>query len=308
MNTEKQKELEMLREVTGDPTLEIVELDDTFDFKCQQCGQCCINRGDIIINPYDVYIGAKYLGITCVDFLQKYAVADYGGKSRIPMALLASDKKTGFCPLLKFDANDGGKFKCTVHGAKPGACRNHPIGIVTGMKCGENGADQSTAQMTFIKVSQCSNSQGHNNPQLVRDWVKTSLEHQEEVEHAHLLQSYVEKHFPARLFDVVMSIMGMQLPEDAPENLKEVNGQIKELKKVFYDLYLHYVYENFDTDRPFIEQVKENMEALDTMLEQPKLLLRHLCNEMPEGIKDAIKELTGDENIFAWAEKEDNHD
>ena len=41
-------------------------LDDTFQFQCDQCGKCCINREDILMSPLDMYNAAKAqeLGIT----------------------------------------------------------------------------------------------------------------------------------------------------------------------------------------------------------------------------------------------------
>ena len=49
------EELKKIREFTGDDELTIVDLDDSFGFKCQQCGKCCMNRNDIILNPFDIF-------------------------------------------------------------------------------------------------------------------------------------------------------------------------------------------------------------------------------------------------------------
>ena len=32
-----------------------IGLDDTFRFHCDQCGKCCIDREDILLNPKDVF-------------------------------------------------------------------------------------------------------------------------------------------------------------------------------------------------------------------------------------------------------------
>ena len=86
------------------------------------------------------------------------------------MLLLKSDDETGFCPFLKFDVKSGGKFKCNIHAAKPGACANHPIGVVTARK-----TDSDVEEFTFIKVDQCENSKCDNDV-LVKDWVKPYLD------------------------------------------------------------------------------------------------------------------------------------
>lgn len=31
-----------------------LKLDDLFRFHCNQCGQCCRNREDILLSPYDL--------------------------------------------------------------------------------------------------------------------------------------------------------------------------------------------------------------------------------------------------------------
>ncbi len=41
-----------------------IGVDDTFRFGCKQCGKCCINREDILLNPKDLYNIAKELGLT----------------------------------------------------------------------------------------------------------------------------------------------------------------------------------------------------------------------------------------------------
>ena len=37
--------------------------DEHFRFHCKQCGKCCINREDILLNPKDLYNISKELGL-----------------------------------------------------------------------------------------------------------------------------------------------------------------------------------------------------------------------------------------------------
>ena len=132
MNNNEEK-LKLLKEAIGSNDLEFIGIDDSFGFECKQCGKCCMNREDIILNPFDVYNGAKHLGIDVFEFIKKYTYSTLGGQSKIPMLLLKT-LSNGFCPLLKFDIKDGGKFKCIIHDAKPNACANHPIGVIRDAK------------------------------------------------------------------------------------------------------------------------------------------------------------------------------
>lgn len=101
--------------------MEIIGLDDPFDFKCRGCGKCCRNRHDIVLSPKDVFRMAKHLGVDIESFLDTYCkvTADSSG-----MAVVVSLKAVGGndrCPFL-----DG--RKCQVHAVKPTICALYPIG------------------------------------------------------------------------------------------------------------------------------------------------------------------------------------
>ena len=32
-----------------------LSIDDTFQFRCTQCGECCKHREDILISPFDLF-------------------------------------------------------------------------------------------------------------------------------------------------------------------------------------------------------------------------------------------------------------
>ena len=47
----------------GEEPEELAQLigeNDSFGFTCKQCGTCCMNRSDIILNPYDIYRVLKW--------------------------------------------------------------------------------------------------------------------------------------------------------------------------------------------------------------------------------------------------------
>ena len=59
--------------------------DEHFRFHCKQCGKCCINREDILLNPKDLYNISKELGLAPRDTIAQYCEVYLGQNSRIPM-------------------------------------------------------------------------------------------------------------------------------------------------------------------------------------------------------------------------------
>jgi len=267
-NNEKKEmdnSLDAMRKFTGDQNLQVIGIDESFGFKCQQCGKCCMNREDIILNPFDIYNGAKYLGITTEEFLMKYTHFDLGGYSKIPMVLLRTTEN-GFCPLLKFDVKDGCKFKCMIHPAKPGACANHPIGVAYATN--KTTGDTST---TYIKVEQCPNSVS-DEMHTVRDWVKPYLDHQDEIDAAHKIQSSVMDYFDPRELFIILRIMTGLADKASVAPAKEFARTAQHLMTQFAATVVQVAYGCYDINRPFVEQVEENQEELDKFYTHTKSL------------------------------------
>ena len=241
----------IIKQVTKDDDAQIIGLNDTFKFECKQCGKCCMHRNDIIVNPFDVYNGAKYLGITTEEFVTNYLDVNLGAHSKMPMLLLKSDENTGYCPFLKFDVKSGGKFKCSINPAKPGACANHPIGVITARKKDSN----DNTDFTFIKVGQCDNSKSDNDV-LVKDWVQSYLDHEEEIHIAHEIQTYVADFFlPRDFFNLCQFVIDNFETCEAKEELRKTMGIV--MANTIGHGYLDY-----DINKPFLEQAKRNKETL----------------------------------------------
>lgn len=282
---EKENEvIETIRKFTKDENAQFIKLDDTFKFKCQQCGQCCMHRHDIILNPFDVYNGAKYLGITTDEFVSKYLDVELGADSKIPMLLLKSDERTGFCPFLKFDVKGGGKFKCSIHAAKPGACANHPIGVITSHKMdSEDDSDDNIEELSFIKVEQCDNSKSDNDV-LVRDWVKSYTDNIEEIRVAHEIQTYMTKFFmPSELFKLCSFIIRTKKASKL-EDAKDIFGMFLMAMETVVHSTIGYGYIEYDTNKPFLEQARKNKEELKGLYEA----VGNIFKEMKEacGLKE----------------------
>lgn len=110
-------------EMTSDELMKVkqVNLQDTFQFRCDGCGECCKNRQDILLNAYDIIRIRKFLKITLGQLMDKYCEAYIGGHSRLPIIRL---RPAAECVFLK-------KGKCLIHEAKPTVCALYPLGRVT---------------------------------------------------------------------------------------------------------------------------------------------------------------------------------
>ena len=274
-------------------SVEVIQEEDTFDFKCQRCGQCCVGRNDIVLSSFDIYDGAKYLGITCQEFVEKYANITLGRNSKLPVLTLKIDDR-GWCPFLKFDVKAGGLFGCSINDAKPGACRNHPIGIATSFKVEDDGTE--VMNEFCIKVEQCDNSKGHNNPVKVADWIEKSKKTQEERMLSHKLQVTPISEMEIKKFYTLFGINSMppadfdSWKEEDKEVVEEIMQQSKEALKGLFDAIVSLTYVNFETDKPFVEQAEANIAELEKICSK--------CNELYEKALEVFIEAGGTEEML----------
>lgn len=256
---EQESTMQSIQKLLGDQAegMTFIGPNDSFEFECQQCGACCMNRRDIILSPYDIYIGAQYLGITTTEFMQKYTYHSLGNQSKIPMILLDTDKRTGFCPLLKLDYKDSGKFKCMIHAAKPGVCRNHPIGIMSSMHVDDE-TGETTVKTGYIKVSQCPQSKT-GKMQSVADWMADYVAHEEEYDLAREMTMVTGS---------VMNWQGVFLMGSAfmfallKRKVMPASDTMINAFEMMASKLVHIAYENYDTSKPFSEQCRANMDLL----------------------------------------------
>ena len=106
-----------------------------FCFDCVQCGECCRNREDILLNPLDVFRLCRKLKLSAEEFIDKYGELYMGYSSKMPVLRIAYRAKYGIngisegtrCPFL---GSKDGIFYCRVHDSKPFVCRSFPLGRV----------------------------------------------------------------------------------------------------------------------------------------------------------------------------------
>lgn len=140
-----------------------IGLDTPFNFHCTQCGKCCINREDIMLNPFDLFRASKELGMAPQDFVKTYCDTYLGETSRIPIVRIQPRGSIKRCPLMK-------DRKCSIHNAKPTVCAMFPIGRALRIEAGKlDEKPITTDQIEYVfNDPHCGdNSETHT----VREWL-----------------------------------------------------------------------------------------------------------------------------------------
>ena len=208
----------------------------SFRFRCTMCGQCCINREDILLNAKDVYHLAKILHTSCKQIVQKYGDVYLGSTSRVPIVRLKSVGMDHRCPFLKDN-------KCTVHELKPTVCALFPLGRAISYekgKCDE--VTQDMVKFIFTKPNCGDKNQKHS----VLEWLMRS-------------KIPIEDEFFLKWQTVFRKVSDCEkssekkMPEDAFENLN---------KNLFFLLYLDY-----DIQKEFMPQFIEKAKKIGKLLD-----------------------------------------
>ncbi len=87
------------------------------DFECAMCGQCCASQDLVQLTTFELYKLADHLHLKPADFFNQYC--ELGATNLTPTPHLYIKTNNGACPFLK-------ENKCSVHGARPYACRAYP--------------------------------------------------------------------------------------------------------------------------------------------------------------------------------------
>ena len=91
---------------------------------CRGCGACCRDMGDSIrLDPYDVYLLTRNLGLAFSDLLDRSIALHAEGGLVLPHLLMKEEEKGE--PCCSFLDREG---RCSVHAFRPGLCRLFPLG------------------------------------------------------------------------------------------------------------------------------------------------------------------------------------
>lgn len=211
--------------------------DEKFRFHCTQCGKCCINREDILLNPKDLYNIAATLSISQEEAVKQYCETYMGGTSRLPIVRLRPQGSIKRCPLLK-------DRKCMVHKAKPTVCAMYPLGRCLAI---------SQDTMSRIETAELK-------PQFILNEVSCG-DHAEEHTVREWLESFgipVEDQYYIRWQRIAML---------ASKVIKGVEGSwtthgLNMLLTLIYNV----LYLGYDMDKEFEPQFEERAEELRTIL------------------------------------------
>lgn len=229
---------ERLKEIAEKFDEYMIGLDDTFEFNCNQCGKCCINREDILLNPWDVFRLSKELKLDTEEFVEEYCDTYIGDSSRLPVVRLRPQGEVKRCRFLK------GR-KCQVHKAKPTVCATFPIGrCIIWDKNELQTEDVDKVEIQYIhNKADCG---GEKETHTVRQW----------------LQAFdIPAHDP---FFIKWNRQLFITGEIVNKAEKKLNKESLEMmwNAIYFMLYL-----NYDVSKDFMIQFDENVKHLMELLE-----------------------------------------
>ncbi len=137
-------------------------VDDSFTFRCTQCGQCCRNREDILVSPFDLFRIAKHFDISPEEAFSRYCIGYIGSTSRMPVMILKARGVDKACPFLK-------NHRCVIQKSKPTVCAMFPLGraACVGQKDGGDN-DIPKGTIYFLQDIQCG---AKDETHTVREWL-----------------------------------------------------------------------------------------------------------------------------------------
>lgn len=142
-----------------------LNLDDSFNFQCRdQCmGRCCTNI-TILLDPWDIEVMARHLGLAGRDFVEQYCYLDFDRQIKWPYACLRH-AKDGPCA---FMLEDG---KCKIYPARSRNCRTYPVGRAVRFEF-KNGRSQKEERLFMVdRQPFCSGHKG-DRAWTVREWLE----------------------------------------------------------------------------------------------------------------------------------------
>lgn len=247
MNSEELKEV--LKKERG-ISIDVIGDNDTFDFKCDQCGRCCTGGTieTILFKPYDIYKLSKGLNKNPIDIVNSYGDLYIGEGSGFPIVRLDGKLTFDFqegplmvCPFRE-ELDDGRKI-CGVHNFKPGSCRLFPLGRVSAHNK-ETGKPEGVHY--FLQEVNCGEK---GEIHTIKDWIGDP-KNEEEI----LIE---ESNIISGICDYI------NLPElrDLAIEYPQTRKSIEAIHSAIFGMY----YVNYKLDEDFLTQFKYNGEKIKEM-------------------------------------------
>ncbi len=247
----------------------IVAQDADFCFSCVQCGKCCRDREDILLNSMDVFRLCKTLNMQPTQFADKYCEKYVGRYSKMPMMRVDFRNVYDFdeniigtrCPFL---SNRNGLYFCRVHEGKPFVCYSYPLGRVV--------RERENVEFLFqadISCDGAKKAQSENINQNVTTWMGGAEKIDVDMEFYRLF---------SELLDNIRDWINLD------KLAKWQNGNSIEYT-AWLNIAAKLLYENFDidkTEKEFIEQFKHNSVLMKTLCEEVVKSLDNKFNIKPK--------------------------
>ena len=229
----------------------LIGLDDVFAFKCRNCGQCCKNREDLMLNSRDIFNLAKAVSLTNEQAIEKYCETYVGKDSRIPILRLLPVGASKACPL--FINN-----RCSIHALKPTVCALYPLGRAMAFKSDEEGEakDASESQSNEVKYVLSTSSCGSlKKKQTVREWLAE-------------FNIPVDDIFYLKWNQTLMSLRA------AVKGLEGKPGVTDKVLEMLWGGMYMALYVKYDTKKEFYPQFEANISAIQTLLSELQMMMK----------------------------------
>lgn len=225
---------------------------DTFEFACVQCGECCRNRQDILLNPFDIFRLCKAKEMAVSEFIKKYGEVYPGEYSKLPLIIIkyrpvyeiGSDRVIGTrCPFL---GQKDGLYFCRVHKDKPFVCFSYPLGRVH--------KDEEKPEYILQTEGTCQGSmkakyEGIN--QVVEDWMFGKEKLDAEEQYSEIFSYFLGNY--RKWIDV---------------NQLAQNEKAKPIYQKWFAMVGELLYFNYDfmaDENAFLRQLRENIDAIEEL-------------------------------------------
>ena len=142
--------------------LNAVKPGQKFRFHCTQCGDCCRNREDIILTPYDLFQIAKYRQLKPGEILRRYCTLSIDPSTGLSAVTLKPNKQTHACPFLKNNL-------CSVQPVKPTMCALYPLGRVVKLGNPDEATGDRDREMIYILQNVSCGTRGEEHT--VEEWL-----------------------------------------------------------------------------------------------------------------------------------------
>ena len=203
---------------------------DAFPYECKNCGNCCRFYTNIRLTPLDIFKMARYLSMDTKNFINTYCTVN-DKKEILPVVEFKKSSESDYCPL--YENN-----KCTVHVSKPAACALYPLARFP---------ESATGQpLYFVQPHDCSDNAGNRS---VSDWLK-------------MYNLTDEEGFVTEWHSFLTEAMEAIAKTGAVAAIRIGTNEI-----YLHSLILTYMYFQYNGDKDFLTQFKDNRETINEMLE-----------------------------------------